>query len=1264
MASHVICKYLVVTLALLLGAHGSVTQMVESQTSPQEEGSCTCCQGHPGTPGIPGIPGPYGPPGPAGPKGDTGTNLPGLKGAKGDQGQKGDQGKQGVRGQPGEQGPQGLKGDFGFGAKGDRGFPGEQGEQGPRGFKGSPGLTGQKGDSGGRTLSSVVAFSASLGIRFEGDQGDNIVFNEVETNVGDDYDAQTGVFTCSVSGVYFFTVSLTSLASTTRPWADLKKNGYRILGVYDNHAGYHHQPSNAVVTVLGVGDRVWLEFRNNGAGVDGNNNKLSQFSGFLIHEISGSKQTVCSRPHICFRSTMASQVDCKYLVVTLAFLFGAYGSVTPIVESQTSPQEEGSCTCCQGHPGTPGIPGIPGPYGPPGPAGPKGDTGTNLPGLKGAKGDQGYKGDRGKQGAPGYPGEYGPRGPKGDLGFGAKGDPGIPGLDGSRGQPGERGPRGPQGFAGPPGPKGEPAYVGPKGDSSFPWPAAGPKGDIGFPGNKGDRGSPGRDGFPGLKGGPGPRGQKGQKGGSGPKGDPGDSSMQSAVAFTAYRTLPLNGNKGDILIFDNIMINFGDGYDSQSGVFTCFVPGVYFFTVSIQQDQKRPFVQLKKNEELIFSIFDSDSGTNHQSSNSAAVHLAAGDTLWLEFGGNESGIHSNSDKYSLFSGFLISRTVDCKYLVVTLAFLFGAYGSVTPIVESQTSPQEEGSCTCCQGHPGTPGIPGIPGPYGPPGPAGPKGDTGTNLPGLIGAKGDRGQKGDQGKQGVRGQPGEQGPQGLKGDLGFGVKGDPGIPGSDGLTGQPGERGPRGPKGFGGPPGQKGEPIYVGPKGDFVGPKGDSSFFLPGPMGNVGLPGDKGDRGSPGRDGFPGPKGGPGPKGQKGQEGGRGPKGHPGDSLMQSAFTFTAYRTLPLNGNKGDILIFDSIMTNFGDGYDSQSGVFTCFVPGVYFFTVSIQQDQKRPFVQLKKNEELIFSIFDSDSGTSHQSSNSAAVHLAAGDTLWLEFGGNDSGIHSNSDKYSLFSGFLISLFKGSQVWFKPTVVVFLVAIRGNFAQQSDTESSQTQCHCCHECLQRPWGTPGIPGVPGIPGSNGLPGQIGLKGEPGIGLKGDPGETGLAGETGESGIQGPRGPSGQPGADGQKGEPGEPGIVTPSQTVAFTALLSSHISGSNREGEIIVFDHVESNFGSGYDSQTGKFTCSAPGAYFFTVSLLSNSQPYGQLWKNGHHISSIHHSDSGTFQQSSNSVVLALVMGDEVYVKIGDNANRAIYGDTKYSSFAGFLISPM
>ncbi|XP_022088206.1 complement C1q subcomponent subunit B-like [Acanthaster planci] len=252
-----------------------------AQEEPKAASSCcsACFQGQAGAPGIPGIPGSPGGQGPLGPRGDPGIGLPGLKGDTGDHGQKGDQGEPGIKGLPGKLGPAGRKGDIGEGQKGDQGEPGIQGP---------PGEKGQKGQPGHATLvtpkpPSAIAFSAYRTSSFTGNGGDVIIFDNIETNLGDGYSSQSGVFSCSVPGTYLLTVSCLRLRTGVRLYVKLKKNGEVIFALYDNHANYHHQASNSAVIVLASEDRIWVEIGGDNSGIYSDGGRYAYFSGFLIN---------------------------------------------------------------------------------------------------------------------------------------------------------------------------------------------------------------------------------------------------------------------------------------------------------------------------------------------------------------------------------------------------------------------------------------------------------------------------------------------------------------------------------------------------------------------------------------------------------------------------------------------------------------------------------------------------------------------------------------------------------------------------------------------------------------------------------------------------------------------------------------------------------------------------------------------------------------------------------------------------------------------
>ncbi|XP_022108573.1 collagen alpha-1(X) chain-like [Acanthaster planci] len=247
----------------------SLAQTDEHSPSSSTGSCCGACYQGPagaaGQPGIPGVPGQNGLPGSIGQKGEPGVGLLGPKGDTGNRGQKGNQGELGVQGligQPGKLGPTGPNGEKG--EKGGKGEPGESTDVTP-------------------TPPSVVAFSAFLSGSFSGNSGDVIIFPTVTTNIGDAYDSGSGVFTCNVAGVYFFSVTLMSYNSGPTLFAILKKNGTRIFYVYDNHPNYHHQSSNSVVLMLAIGDTVLLENGRTNGRINGG--IYSSYSGFLIQTL-------------------------------------------------------------------------------------------------------------------------------------------------------------------------------------------------------------------------------------------------------------------------------------------------------------------------------------------------------------------------------------------------------------------------------------------------------------------------------------------------------------------------------------------------------------------------------------------------------------------------------------------------------------------------------------------------------------------------------------------------------------------------------------------------------------------------------------------------------------------------------------------------------------------------------------------------------------------------------------------------------------------
>ncbi|KAL1021893.1 hypothetical protein UPYG_G00019400 [Umbra pygmaea] len=194
--------------------------------------------------------------------------------------------------------------------------------------------------------------------------------------------------------------------------------------------------------------------------------------------------------------------------------------------------------------------------------------------------------------------------------------------------------------------------------------------------------------------------------------------------------------------------------------------------------------------------------------------------------------------------------------------------------------------------------------------------------------------------------------------------------------------------------------------------------------------------------------------------------------------------------------------------------------------------------------------------------------------------------------------------------------------------------------------------------------------------------------GSKGETGRPGKPGPRGPPGEPGPPGPRGPPGERGssgrlsypAVTSVTATAETSTdeINTVLGGTKiafyvglknpHEGyEVLKFDDVVTNTGNQYDATTGKFTCEVSGIYFFTYHVLMRGGDGTSMWadlcKNGQvRASAIAQDADQNYDYASNSVVLHLDSGDEIYVKL-DGGKAHGGNNNKYSTFSGFILYP-
>ncbi|OWF40284.1 complement C1q tumor necrosis factor-related protein 5-like [Mizuhopecten yessoensis] len=126
-------------------------------------------------------------------------------------------------------------------------------------------------------------------------------------------------------------------------------------------------------------------------------------------------------------------------------------------------------------------------------------------------------------------------------------------------------------------------------------------------------------------------------------------------AFKARLTHKLtNVGSEQIIPFDLAEINIGNQYNPTTGVFTCDIPGLYVFhlTLTIYSD-KYVELRLYKNGQSMHYVYVGNKGYLGSESTTALIQLDQGDTVLIK----SDQYHSTGDLiypgYSYFSGFLL-----------------------------------------------------------------------------------------------------------------------------------------------------------------------------------------------------------------------------------------------------------------------------------------------------------------------------------------------------------------------------------------------------------------------------------------------------------------------------------------------------------------------------------------------------------------------------------------------------------------------------------
>ncbi|VDI62045.1 Hypothetical predicted protein [Mytilus galloprovincialis] len=115
-----------------------------------------------------------------------------------------------------------------------------------------------------------------------------------------------------------------------------------------------------------------------------------------------------------------------------------------------------------------------------------------------------------------------------------------------------------------------------------------------------------------------------------------------------------------------------------------------------------------------------------------------------------------------------------------------------------------------------------------------------------------------------------------------------------------------------------------------------------------------------------------------------------------------------NIGNGAIVVFDTVTTNIGGGYDKSTGVFTARVDGLYYFTWTVLAYTGKTFyTKLILNDTIIARNHAGAEGMSTYmpSSQSAVLQMSKNDKVSIRISTN--GKYMIGDTWSTFSGFKI-----------------------------------------------------------------------------------------------------------------------------------------------------------------------------------------------------------------------------------------------------------------
>ena len=113
------------------------------------------------------------------------------------------------------------------------------------------------------------------------------------------------------------------------------------------------------------------------------------------------------------------------------------------------------------------------------------------------------------------------------------------------------------------------------------------------------------------------------------------------------------------IIYDKIITNVGQGYNQQTGTFTCPKGGLYVFTWSTMNNDSvscDAYIYRNGERSLMTYSYEFGGSRNEVASNTEVMHLSVGDQVWIQT--RKCG-HFWGYPYTAFSGWKLWTTILC-----------------------------------------------------------------------------------------------------------------------------------------------------------------------------------------------------------------------------------------------------------------------------------------------------------------------------------------------------------------------------------------------------------------------------------------------------------------------------------------------------------------------------------------------------------------------------------------------------------------------------